>query len=319
MSLTFLFSTKMRVSHGYNALLSALLCVLFVNAYVPGMMRAIGSHGVVASIANTFGVSFVAILAIYIIVKEISSENEPIEHISSWLLGVVCVSMVLPFSVSSWFGVTCIGLFLIARFPQQSRIRGVASIIMMLAFHAQWVKYIMMFFREYILYADAFLVASLLGLHQDGNLITSTDSKTLLQVLEACSSFNNLSVALLGFSVVSLYSDKCSMVRRLTTIGGVLVSVIGINTVRIGLIAWNPNLYDIVHGPVGATIVNWLSAAVILFGPYVALNKRTSRTKDSTENSEGDGSPISHRLLALEYQAIDVPMDVKQMVEERGK
>jgi exosortase/archaeosortase family protein len=252
--------------------LVTLLVGLFINAYLPVVMRSIGAHGFLGAISSTFGISSVAILAMCIVVAEVA-KAPPLRFQSAEkaILYLLVFLIVLPLSVFSWLGVTVIAIYFYCKADSSIKYRSVSMIMFMLAFHAQWVKYFMAFFREHILFADAFMVASLLNLKQQGNLIYAMDNTSILQVLEACSSFNNLSIAFLGYSIVSMYSAKAPLFRRAAIILTVLLLVVLINTVRIGLIAWDLRLYDLVHGSVGAAAANWLSAIVIIAVPYIGL------------------------------------------------
>lgn len=111
---------------------------------------------------------------------------------------------------------------------------------------------------EYILNADAFLVATISGRPYFDNLIVTADNTVTLKVLEGCSSFTNLSLAFLGWVAARSYFGTTGVARSLIFVTISCASIVLINTVRIGLIALYPGQYELIHGNVGAAIVGVL-------------------------------------------------------------
>jgi exosortase/archaeosortase family protein len=83
-----------------------------------------------------------------------------------------------------------------------------------------------------------------------------------MQIYPACSSFANVSLAILcwvTFSQVTRYAGS-----RSQAVGWCLLacaSVLLINVTRISLIGFFPHYYDLLHGPIGTSVAGWLTLA----------------------------------------------------------
>src|SRR5215207_1651342 len=108
---------------------------------------------------------------------------------------------------------------------------------------------------------DAQLVSLLVGAGQVGRSVEVVDGSTRIFIAPGCSSFHNISLALLGwvtatkFFFASQDGARNQLSWCLVACSGVLL----INVTRIALIGLYPRYYDAIHGQPGEVIANLLS------------------------------------------------------------
>ncbi|WP_181703807.1 hypothetical protein [Chthonobacter albigriseus] len=259
---------------GVNTAALVLLIGLFANAHIVASYGLLLKGDFVAFATKTFGINVVALLAMYRAIQLVP-QDEPL-FADRWrvgLIGVCAILMLVPLTVASWLAVTLVGLYLTIGRRQSGTGWALGSILLGLAFSGQWARYIASIFRPYILSADAFVIGVFAGTGSQGNLVYSTDGSTVLQVLEACSSFSNLSWAILACVTVASFFPESGKYRLVSAMLLSCVVVVLINTIRIGIIALDPNLYDLAHGEVGTTIAGVTGSIAALLVPYMVLRR----------------------------------------------
>jgi exosortase/archaeosortase family protein len=124
---------------------------------------------------------------------------------------------------------------------------------------------------------DAWLISGVTGTERLGNLVQLANGPGYLMIGQACSSFHNISLAILA-SVTA--SQIVGGTRSLGQLGWCLLacaSVLAVNVMRISLIGLHPNYYDVLHGPLGSTVANWLSMGLIAVICYFGVRRDLSR------------------------------------------
>ncbi|MGO9740730.1 MAG: hypothetical protein ACLPN5_04315, partial [Roseiarcus sp.] len=169
-------------------------------------------------------------------------------------------------------GLTLLGSYF-SIWGETDRIRRAMRIQIALTMAVLWGRFSFSFLLPYILQADAALVSFLTGLPRYGNIILAADNVTQLQVGAGCSSFLNLTTAALGWATAVIYFKVGITPRRVLLLLGSCAAILAINTIRIGLIGWYPQYFELIHGYVGADIVNLISSASIFFFSWAAIEK----------------------------------------------
>lgn len=263
-------TTSTRAALDGRELLLGLVIVGFVNAEYIRLSRQFAHDGLLDPIFATFGISLVVWLALYAVLR-LLWDSEPIAV--TWrdlsVLALSSLTFVVPVTALSSVGLTFAGLYF-SMFGRTHKVRAAMRILTALTVAMMWGRFSFSFLLPYILQADAGLVSLLTGLERHGNLILSADHKTILQVGAGCSSFLNLTNAALGWAAALVYFAVPVTLRRLAALAASIGLVLAINTVRIGLIGWHPEYYELLHGAVGANVANLLSSAVIFYFSYLA-------------------------------------------------
>jgi exosortase/archaeosortase family protein len=119
-------------------------------------------------------------------------------------------------------------------------------------------------FNGPILAADAKLIGWIVGTRSAGNAIPFADGSGVLFLEPACSSLTNVSLALLcGMMIVNLYGLPWSRTVVATVAAACLTTVV-INVARISAIGVLPAYYDVIHGPFGATVAEWMTNLAVV-------------------------------------------------------
>ena len=114
--------------------------------------------------------------------------------------------------------------------------------------------------------ADAMLVALLIGTERFGNVVRFVGDSGTFQITPGCSSLEGMSLAILAWvtatQIVNLQWRRVDWLWCLAIAGSVVV----INIVRLSLIGLFPQHLELLHGPIGGLVLNW-----IMVGTIVAL------------------------------------------------
>ncbi|WP_406857168.1 hypothetical protein [Alsobacter sp. KACC 23698] len=163
----------------------------------------------------------------------------------------------------SWLGLTALSILILSSSHPMSPGKRGAWVLLAATYPMFWSKLIFSLFSGYLLILDASLVSSLMGLPRQGNVITLADGVSHLWIAPACSSMANVSL------VVVCWTLFCQIGQRGFHGQGIwcvvcCCSIVAINVIRISCIGWYPDHYDLIHGPIGSSIVSWLLVGVTL-------------------------------------------------------
>ena len=128
-------------------------------------------------------------------------------------------------------------------------------------------------FSEPILGADATLVSWAVGSQRDGNLVPFADGSGAMWIAPACSSFTNLSLAILAFvGAVNITSGRMSPTKLV--LGALACTlVVLINVTRVSLVGYFPDQFELIHGPIGASFAGWLATLAIVAVSWFAVRR----------------------------------------------
>jgi hypothetical protein len=129
-----------------------------------------------------------------------------------------------------------------------------------------WARLLFASLSEFILLGDATLVGWLVGTARTGNAIELADGSGFLWIAPACSSLANVSLVILCWVTITKAVDRPASAWDTVWVALACAAVIAINVTRIGLIALYPAHFDLIHGPLGATVASWL-----ILGATVAI------------------------------------------------
>jgi exosortase/archaeosortase family protein len=180
----------------------------------------------------------------------------------SWLVAAICVSIVLTsflpyrFATGLLASVTA-GYFIYAAGADRS-IRAAGIVLLALSTQLVWGPIFFQLFTPELLRADGYLVGEILtSLRPDivwrETTFTDPDGHTIALV-GGCSSFNNLSTAVLACVAITMLTRTEWERRDIGVIAIVVIIMILLNTFRICLLAWNYASYAYWHNDPGAHI-----------------------------------------------------------------
>ena len=159
------------------------------------------------------------------------------------------------------------GYFLTAQGGDRN-LKAAGAVLLALSAHLVWGPIIFQFFTPELLRADAALVGEILtSLRPDiiwrGTNFQTPDGHSIVLV-GGCSSFNNVSTAVLGCATIAMMTRTQWIRRDITTVAIASVVMILANAARLCLIAWSSSAHLFWHNGVGEQILAISQTVIIL-------------------------------------------------------
>lgn len=257
----------------------------FANGIVPHISEAIAQQGALLALVGTFDISVLVWIAFGICpALMLRAPREPPNRRDIVAAIVAAGAFLLPVHWLSWTALTGLAVYLISsrlaarpRPPVTPLHRGV-WVLLAITGAMFWGRVLMLVAGDFVLRADAVLVSWLAWTPRLGNIVQSASGPGYVWIAPGCSSLTNVSLALLCWVLFA----QCRGLRWSPANAGwcalACLAVIGINVTRIGLIVLHAEDYDLVHGPIGATIASWLTvAAAVAICDYGGRRGRLAR------------------------------------------
>jgi hypothetical protein len=108
------------------------------------------------------------------------------------------------------------------------------------------------------------LVSNLIGTQQSGNLVKFVDGSGYFQIFPLCSSYHNISLAVLAWISVGQFVEHKWSPKDLLWCLLAVFSVLIVNTVHLGLIGLYRNHFETIHGTFGSTIADYVSLTLVV-------------------------------------------------------
>jgi hypothetical protein len=246
----------------FNVVFAGLAVTGFLNGSVLRMKNAL-SDDPVGAVLGTFGISVIVWVGIGFATAFLwaSTGREFSRRDACMALGAFALFLV-PAAPFSWIGLTLIAVYIMRGAAPASIHRRGAAILLAVTVPMFWSRLAFSLFGDVLLRIDAALVSAATGGYRVGNAIAFADGWGYYWIAPACSSVANISLA---FLVYVLAREIPSGERRLPFRYGLLAifSVVALNIARMGITGISRAHYDLMHGPLGATLAGWLSLAAM--------------------------------------------------------
>lgn len=255
-------------------LFGSLIGIGYVNGLSEKISGALVQKGALIAALNTFDVSMFVWLALGAGLLLVFSSFPSKVRTHDWAIAALAgVAMLLPVPAMSWLAVTGLALFLFAVSTPGSTSRRGAAILFAATIPAFWAGVALSLLSDAVLAVDATLVSLAIGSERQGNLVPFADGSGALWIAPGCSSFTNLSLAILAFvGLVNFTSGKWSK-AKLGLAALACVAVVMINVARISLIGYFPGYFDLIHGEVGASLAGWATTLAIIGIGWLAVRR----------------------------------------------
>jgi hypothetical protein len=248
-----------------NEFFAALLIIGCVNGLGSRIIETVLSVGWSQAALSTFGTSAIVWIACYAGIRLILEEGCEKVRSTDLVLGLgSLIPMAFPSGGFSWLAISALSLYLLLlseRFT--ARWRG-AVILFATTVPMLWGPLLFSYFANAILSIDASLVGFMLGTGSSGNLVPFRDGSGTLIILPYCSSFANVSLAFLAWTLISQWQPRRWSIRDLASCLVAAGSVISVNVTRIALMGISPRFYTSIHSLWGETITNVLILGLTL-------------------------------------------------------
>ncbi len=170
----------------------------------------------------------------------------------------LCLVSGMPMDAVLWSAATAVAIYFFATSADNPKLRAAATILGALAVQAFWGRGLFNLFAADLLRADAAVVGAVVAAMHEG--VTRHDNVILLasghgiEVLSGCSSFHNVSLALLCWVTVTKL-NRPRLLRRDFLIGGIVcATMILLNEARLYAMALGPDGFHFWHDGFGATV-----------------------------------------------------------------
>ena len=233
--------------------------ILFFNQVLTAVNQAPStSPGQILS--DLAAASVFQIMAWYAIFRLLaSSDPRPVAQMRDLLVALaLCVPLFLPTTRTIKFVALGAAIFSWIRGRDDPNLRGAGVVLAALAAQQYWGHIVFDLFALPLLHAETAVVGTLVqavraGTVWQGNVITGPSGFGIV-VYSGCSSFHNLSLAMLCWLTVSRLRNR-SWGRRDVLTGCVIgAAMIACNVARLCLMAWRLDFYEYWHNGLGAQI-----------------------------------------------------------------
>jgi hypothetical protein len=254
--------------------------ILFLNQLF-GVVKEMPAVSLEALVSDFLAIGIFQYLAWYVVFRLlISSDLAPEARSRDFLIiAALCLPIFLPTSKMVWVAATGIALYLWLFNQGDPKVRAAGVVLAALSVQELWGHIFFNLVTFPLLRAETAVVGTLLAAARPGtvwhdNAITEPNGFGIV-IINSCSSFHNLSLAMLCWLTVSRLRRQDWRVRDLVIGGAIGVTMILFNVVKICLMAWNINLYHYWHDGIGAEMYAiGASLTILLMSLYGASPTR---------------------------------------------
>jgi exosortase/archaeosortase family protein len=171
---------------------------------------------------------------------------------------VLCLPIFLPASKMIWIAATGVAVYLWVSSKDDAKLRAAAVVLATLAVQELWGHVLFDFVAFRLLRVEAAVVGTILEVARPGTMwhdnVVAVPGGWAVVIGGACSSFHNLSLAMLCWVTVSSLKRQDWRVRDFVVGAAIGLTMILFNVVRLCLTAWSFDLYHYWHDGTGADI-----------------------------------------------------------------
>jgi exosortase/archaeosortase family protein len=268
----------MRKALRRDELFAGLFIVLCANGLAGAAAESVYWHGWAEALMNTFHVSVIVLFACCAAPLLALRESNPDEIVRGDLaiaFAVLCLALA-PLGKMSWLGLAALAPYVYWVSPAGSARRGAALIMSTVTVPMLWGMMFLKVLGRPLLMADAWLVGSLIGTEQVGNLVMFADGTGSFEIYPGCSSLHNMSLGVLAWVTASQLVGHKASPRDLLWCALAASSVLAVNAARLSLIGLYRDHFDTIHGTPGEVVSSWLSMGLIVAICWFGLRREIS-------------------------------------------
>jgi hypothetical protein len=238
-------------------LIAATLLLLLANAAAAKAIEAVTAQGALAALAGGLGHSWAFWLACIAAVRLALRESAaPVRPRDLMVCAACALVALLPASPLAGLACTFLAAMILLDRAHGPYMRAAGWVLGAISVQLVWSRILMLFFGRPITAADAHLVSWIIHRPVTGNTVWFVEGQHTLSIADACTSVQNASTALMLFVAVTRSFRPVPRPGEAYALAGVFLSVVAINLVRLSLMAQTIPMFHLVHGPVGAGVVN---------------------------------------------------------------
>lgn len=231
--------------------------ILFLN-YLFGIVKQIPAELIEELLTGVGAIGIFQYLAWYVIFRLLlSSDRLAAARLSDFLIiAAFCLPVFLPTSKTVWVAATGIAIYWWLFNADDAKLRAVGLVLAALAVQELWGHVLFSLVTLPLLRAETAVVGAIMEAIRPGtawhdNVVTGP-SGFGIAIINSCSSFHNLSLALLCWVAVSRLWHQIWRVRDFVFGAAIGVTMILLNVVRLCLMSWDVDFYHFWHDGIGA-------------------------------------------------------------------
>jgi exosortase/archaeosortase family protein len=269
-------STKLRGAMASGAVLGRR------EAYLWAVVCLLANQAVQLIDASSFGAlassladqNYIYWLTCYVVIYRVwvSDRAAPAARTDLWLLAAYCLATLIasfvPYRFTSGMLATLTAAYFLAVPGADRNVRAAGCVLLALSTQLVWAAMLFQFFTPELLPADAQLVGAILDrlrpdIVHSGTTFDAPDGHAIM-LIGGCSSFNNLSIALLACVSVIMFTRTEWVRRDFLTFAIACGVMISLNVLRIVLLCWSVESYAFWHNAQGAPLFATGQTVIVL-------------------------------------------------------
>ena len=248
-----------------NELFAGLVVIGFANGILTRVVNEVRARELADVLMNTFQISAIVWVALLVGVSFLLRRPKaPLRHVDKAVAAGAAVAFLAPVAPLSWIALSALAVYILWTSPAGSFPERGGWILLAMTVPMFWSRVMFSLLSDFILEFDAILVGWIAGIERAGNAIAFADGSGYLWIAPACSSLHNVSLAILCWVLFAPLFYRERRLRQAWWSALACAAVVAINVARLSLIALYREHFDLLHGPVGAGVANWLTLVAII-------------------------------------------------------
>ncbi|GGF44927.1 hypothetical protein GCM10007301_00560 [Azorhizobium oxalatiphilum] len=249
---------------------AALVLIGFANGLISRVLESAHNIGWFAGLMNTFDISAIVWVAIYMVPTQIWKETDAPVTRPDLVVGAICLAaFFVPIAQMSWLALSGLSIYLLCSGEKGSHLRETGWLLLALSIPMLWARLMLSALSGPILRLDATMVSKLVGSTHVDNAVRYLDGSGVMWIAPTCSSLANITLAQLCW--IAFLTGSRTPWSAPAILWGILacIMVAGFNVARLVILALNPTHHALLHGPIGNAVVSWITtAALVVFCWY---------------------------------------------------
>lgn len=261
--------------------LYATLIIGLANAVISPISKMVIEHGTYHALSLFGGISLIVWFAIgvsfYIVHRNI--KNIKLSTIDKFICALCITLCFVPSSLISWVSLCGLSFYFGIRHKKNTALYSGFLLLFFVALRIPLIQFCMSVFSSPLLNFDAFLVTKLLYFFDpvvfaQDNIIHTSKSYSLA-IMTGCSSFDNMSLAIILWLTLIQIKGGINRVSMLYHSIILAISVIIINISRLSLMAMYKNLYEFFHADTGLMVLEIIILSTAYLVASISQRKGT--------------------------------------------
>ena len=193
----------------------------------------------------------------------------------------LCLLVFVPAPQILWVAATAISVYLLLTPADDRKLCSAGIVLLALSVQEFWGHQLFELIASPLLRAETAVVGTMLQMVQTGadwqdNMITAKSGWEIV-VYPYCSSFHNVSLALLCWVTISRLASDAWRIRDFRVAGAIAAAMILMNSTRLLLMSFNEELYHYWHDGTGNQIFAIGASLLVLLGSLLAVRQAGDR------------------------------------------